>query len=577
MFTVDQVIRDNYPALEQKPWLAKPLKGLLRRLLHERDINDFAEKYPHLNGLDFVEKVLDYFSFSYSISDRDKARIPATGRVVIIANHPIGSLDGLALLKLVAEIRGDVKAVVNELLMNVKPLTPMLLPVNNMTGNTAKECLKNIENHLQGDGALIIFPAGEVSRLQPTGVKDTRWRSGFLKMATQTQAPIVPMFVSGRNSALFYSASMIYKPLSTVLLVKEMFRQRDKNLTVKVGEPIPYESYSSLNMPNRERVKLFKRHLYRIAKGRKGLFKTFSAIAHPESRAELKQAIEQCERLGETGDGKQIYLYRFTESSPIMREIGRLREVSFRAVGEGTGERRDMDSYDAHYLHLVLWDREDLEIVGAYRLADTQRVIDEKGLPGLYTSSLFDFDKQMDKYLPQGVELGRSFVQPRYWGKRSLDYLWYGIGAFLVKYPGYRYLFGPVSISNSFPKPARDLLVFFYKLYFSSKEPIAHSRQPYGIADDTMQTLKATFSGTDYKEDFTQLKHLLANMGVSVPTLYKQYTEVAEQDGVQFLDFGIDPDFADCVDGLVLVDIEKLKAKKRARYMGATENPQSAA
>ncbi|MBD1388867.1 lysophospholipid acyltransferase family protein [Neiella sp. HB171785] len=571
MFTVDQVIRDNYPALEQKPWLAKPLKGVLRRLLHERDINDFAEKYPHLNGLDFVEKVLDYFCFSYSISDRDKARIPATGRVVIIANHPIGSLDGLALLKLVAEIRSDVKAVVNELLMNVKPLTPMLLPVNNMTGNTAKECLKNIESHLQTDGALIIFPAGEVSRLHPTGVKDSRWRSGFLKMATQTQAPIVPMFVSGRNSALFYSASMIYKPLSTVLLVKEMFRQRDKSLTVKVGEPIPYESYSSLNMPNRERVKLFKRHLYRIAKGRKGLFKTFSAIAHPESRAELKHAIEQCERLGETADGKQIYLYRFTESSPIMREIGRLREVSFRAVGEGTGERRDMDSYDAHYLHLVLWDREDLEIVGAYRLADTQRVIDEKGLKGLYTSSLFDFDKQMDKYLPQGVELGRSFVQPRYWGKRSLDYLWYGIGAFLVKYPGYRYLFGPVSISNSFPKPARDLLVFFYKLYFSSKEPIAHSRQPYGIADDTLQTLKATFSGADYKEDFTQLKHLLANMGVSVPTLYKQYTEVAEQDGVQFLDFGIDPDFADCVDGLVLVDIAKLKAKKRARYMGAAD------
>ncbi|MBW8191858.1 lysophospholipid acyltransferase family protein [Neiella marina] len=577
MFTVDQVIRDNYPAIEQKPWLAKPLKGVLRRLLHERDINNFAETYPHLNGLDFVEKVLDYFSFSYSISDRDKARIPATGRVVIIANHPIGSLDGLALLKMVAEIRSDVKAVVNELLMNVKPLTPMLLPVNNMTGNTAKECLQNIEQHLRDDGALIIFPAGEVSRLHPTGVKDSRWRSGFLKMATQTQSPIVPMFVNGRNSALFYSASMIYKPLSTVLLVKEMFRQRNKNMTVRVGEPIPYESYTSLTMPNRERIKLFKRHLYRIGKGRKGLFKTFSAIAHPESRAELKHAIEQCERLGETADGKQIYLYRFTESSPIMREIGRLREVSFRAVGEGTGERRDMDCYDAHYLHLVLWDQQDLEIVGAYRLADTQRVIEEKGLTGLYTHSLFNFDKEMDKYLPKGVELGRSFVQPRYWGKRSLDYLWYGIGAFLVKYPGYRYLFGPVSISNSFPKPARDLLVFFYKLYFSSKEPIAHSRQPYGIADDTMQTLKGTFSGDNYKEDFTQLKHLLANMGVSVPTLYKQYTEVAEPDGVRFLDFGVDPDFADCVDGLVLVDIEKLKKKKRNRYMGAAESGDTAA
>lgn len=571
MFTVDQVIQTNYPALDQKPWLAKPVKGMLRHLLHERDMLDFAERYPHLDGLDFVEKVLEYFNFGYKISDKEKARIPATGRVVIIANHPIGSLDGLALIKLIAEVRSDVKAVANELLMHLGPLQKMLLPVNNMAGNTPKQNLKNIDRHLEGEGAVIIFPAGEVSRFGPTGVKDTRWRTGFLRMAQNTQSPVLPMFVSGRNSAWFYSASMLYKPLSTALLVKEMFRQQNKDVTVRVGEPIPYESYSGLNLPLRDQVKVFKKHLYRIAKGRKGIFKTFAAIAHPESRAELKRAVEACERLGETADGKQIYLYRYIESSPIMREIGRLREISFRAVGEGTGERRDIDQYDAYYLHLVLWDKEDLELVGAYRLADTRQIVEQRGIEGLYTHSLFNFDQEMDQYLPQGLELGRSFVQPRYWGKRSLDYLWYGIGAYIVKYPGYRYMFGPVSISNSFPKPARDLLVYFYTLYFGSAQSIARSRNPYGIAQETQQTLEATFTGDNYKEDFTQLKYLLANMGLSVPTLYKQYTEIAEQGGVNFLDFGVDPDFADCVDGLVLVDIQKLKPKKRDRYLASAQ------
>lgn len=569
MFTVDQVIQSNYPALEQKPWLAKPVKGMLRHLLHEKEMQGFAQKYPHLDGLDFVEQVLEYFNFGYKISDKEKARIPATGRVVIVANHPIGSLDGLALIKLVAEVRRDVRAVANELLMHLGPLQQMLLPVNNMAGNTPKENLKNIANHLESEGAIIIFPAGEVSRLSPTGVKDGRWRTGFLRMAQSSQAPVLPMFVNGRNSAWFYSASMLYKPLSTALLVKEMFRQQNKDVTIRVGEPIPYESYTSLNLPLREQVKVFKKHLYRIAKGRKGLFKTYAAIAHPESKAELKHALEACERLGETADGKQIYLYRYSESSPIMREIGRLREVSFRAVGEGTGERRDTDQYDAHYLHLVLWDRNDLEIAGAYRLADTQQIIKKKGVEGLYTHSLFNFGEAMVQYLPQGLELGRSFVQPRYWGKRSLDYLWQGIGAFLAKYPGYRYLFGPVSISNSFPKPARDLLVYFYTLYFGSKQPLARSRNPYGIASETQQTLQSTFSGENYKEDFTQLKYLLANMGLSVPTLYKQYTEIAEPGGACFLDFGVDPDFADCVDGLVLVDAHKLTEKKRARYLGS--------
>ena len=567
MLNVEQMIQQQLPTVSQKPWLYGPVKGMLSYLLHEQDFQAFTQRYPHLQGLEFVEQVLDYFNFSYAVRDNELERIPSSGRVVIIANHPIGSLDGLALLKLVSDIRPDVKVLANQLLMAIAPLHNLLLPVNNLQGGTERRRLDAIQQHLAADGALILFPAGEVSRLKPNGIRDGKWHSGFLRFATQAKAPILPIHIDGRNSLWFYSASMLYKPLSSILLVKEMFKQKQKTIGMRIGEQIPCDSFSNLALELPAKVKLFKKHLYRLAKDKPALFKTQSAVAHPEERKVLKKAIESCQLLGETADGKLIYLYQHQQSSPILREIGRLRELAFRAVGEGTGLRRDIDRFDSHYQHLILWDKEDLEIVGAYRFADTAKTIAEQGFSGLYTASLFQFSDKMQPYLAQGLELGRSFVQPRYWGKRSLDYLWYGIGAYLRQNPHLRYLFGGVSLSNSYPKAARDLMVYFYSLYFNDDQHTAVSNSPYHLPQSVLQALQSHFSGNNYAEDFVQLKHLLANMGVSIPTLYKQYSELCEPGGVKFLAFGTDPDFADCLDGLVLVDTSQIKANKRARYL----------
>lgn len=569
MISVEQVLSQNMPGLANKAWLYKPVKGALRRLLHEQDFINFAKRYPHLQGLEFVEQVLEHFNFRFSVRDNEIERIPATGRVVIIANHPIGSLDGLALLKLVSDIRPDVKVVANQLLMALQPLHNLLLPVNNMHGGTERRALDNIQQHLAQEGALILFPSGEVSRLRPEGIRDGKWHSGFLRFATNAKAPILPVYIDGRNSALFYGASMLYKPLATMLLVQEMFKQQRKKLDMRIGELIPYDAFANLALETPARVKLFKKHLYRLAKDKPGLFITQSAIAHPEDRIALKKAIAQCELLGHTSDGKHIYLYHHQQSSPIMREIGRLREIAFRAVGEGSGQRRDLDRYDSHYEQLILWDEDDLEIVGAYRFANSRKVLAEQGPAGLYTASLFQFDHSMQPYLAAGLELGRSFVQPRYWGKRSLDYLWYGIGAYLRRNPDIRYLFGGVSLSASYPQAARDLMVYFYSLYFADTSLSAVSHQPYQLPQAILSELQQHFSGNDYLADFTQLKHLLANMGLSIPTLYKQYSELCEPGGVKFLAFGTDPDFANCVDGLVLVDLQQLKAAKKARYLTA--------
>ena len=568
MFTVDQVIAENYPQLNDNRLLGPIIKPLLRRLLHEQAFIDFAEQYPHLKGISFIDQVLDYFSFSYAVSEQEVENIPITGKVVIIANHPIGSLDGLALLKLIHGIRPDVKIIANDFLMTLEPLQPFLLPIRNMTGASKKQQIKHINESRDQDTAVILFPAGEVSRLGMSGIKDGPWQQGFLKIAERGKAPILPIHISGRNSTSFYLASLLAKPLSTIMLVDQMFYQQAKQIEITIGSIIPFRAYNSITIQRREKIELFKKHVYRLGSGKTPLFETEAAIAGPEQQLKVATEMKHGQRLGTTPDGKIIYLFNNLTGSSILQEIGRLRELTFRAVGEGTGKRRDIDHFDHYYQHLILWDDTADEIAGAYRFVDAEKIVSEKGIAGLYSGSLFNLHPPKCHFLQQGLELGRSFVQQKYWGKRSLDYLWYGIGAFLNNHPSYRYLFGPVSISNMMPQLAKELLIYFYKLYFSLPQSTSCSRNPFRFSQP-QKTLQAAFSGTDYKADFKKLKSQLSNLGTAVPTLYKQYTELCEPGsyGVIFLDFNIDPDFNDCVDGLVIVDTHKLKEKKRQRYM----------
>lgn len=567
MISSQALFEKYFPQLAKTSLRYKLLTSVCKKLLHETEFVNFAERYPNLRGFDLIEKTLDYFDFSFATVDKQIERIPVTGRVVIVANHPIGSLDGLALLHLVRKLRSDVKVIANELLMELEPLHDVLLPVNNMSGATAKRDLLRIQDFLAGGGALIVFPAGEVSRFTPSGIKDCAWQKGFLKIATRAKAPILPIHIKARNSWTFYTTSFFYKPLATLLLVKEMFKHNEQSIKVSIGKLIPFESYGEIKISDKAKVKLLQKEVYLAAKGKTSYFKTESVIAHPEDRVELKTAVEACQLLGKTFDEKEIYLLDKPQHGVILKELGRCRELTFREVGEGTGEKRDLDNYDFDYMHLLLWDKEQLELVGAYRFTLTSRTIQEKGVKGLYTSELFNYEADMDRYFEKGIELGRSFVQPRYWGKRSLDYLWQGIGAYLAMNPQVQYLFGPVSLSAAMPPKAHAYLVFFYQLYFPAQGFMASARNPYSLSDELDNELLQYFSGDNYAKDFMKLKTMMNNMGVSVPTLYKQYTELCHEGGVQFVDFNIDPGFNHCIDGLVIVDLSFLKEKKQSRYI----------
>ncbi|MEM5550002.1 lysophospholipid acyltransferase family protein [Pseudoalteromonas neustonica] len=570
MISVDKVIAANLPQLENSPKVKSLVKKGLGYLLHEQEFVAFGDAYPHLQGIEFVEQVLDELDFDTRYKPKQIENIPSEGKLVIVANHPIGSLDALALIKVLSSVRQDLKVVANRMLMSVTPMHSLLLPVDNLSGTSKKQELSNIHQHLKSEGALLIFPAGEVSRLSPTGIKDCKWNSGFLRIAKKANSPILPIFIKAKNSSLFYGTSMIYKPLASLLLVKEMFKQRQKSLEFEIGASIPPESYLIENLKDKEVVNLIRKQLYALTSKKILPLKTQTPIATSECRKELKKAIEKCQRLGTTQDGMQIYLYQYQGSSPIFRELGRLREISFRAVGEGSGKRRDIDKYDMDYQHLVLWDSSQLELVGAYRLACAQDIIEKHGQKGLYTDSLFSYSDEMTPYFKAGIELGRSFVQPKYWGRKSLDYLWNGIGAFINTYSQYRYLYGAVSVSNTLPEQAKAMLVYYYQHYYGAKQTIAIPNNEFKLTEQQRLQCETLFCGNDVKEDFVELKHVLANMGAQVPTLFKQYTELCEPGGVQFLSFSVDPDFNNCIDGLVLVDLEKVKEGKAKRYLGKT-------
>ena len=298
-------------------------------------------------------------------------------------------------------------------------------------------------------------------------------------------------------------------------------------------------------------------------------------VAPPESADHIRRELQAAELLGETLDGKQIYLFDHERNSVVMREIGRLREMTFRYVGEGSGLRRDLDQYDTYYRHLVLWDDHDRQIAGGYRIGEVANIIDEHGVAGLYTSSLFSFTEKLlgANVLPQTLELGRSFVQPRYWGMRSLDYLCVGIGLYVKRHPGMRFLLGPVSISDAYPRKAKSLLVHFYRHYFGDENVLALARNRFVINEPDDPSQLSVFEGNNYEQDFHALKQALSTHGVAVPTLSKQYTETYETGGVKFLDFNVDAKFANCVDGLVLADMDQLKPAKRERYLGDRRSP----
>jgi putative hemolysin len=567
MIDIQKEIEKKFPNINKKDnFLKKSLFKVAKKIVHEDSINQFLSQNEHLKGFEFVDAVLDYFDFDYTVSSSDLQNIPTSGKVVIIANHPLGGLDALCLLRLISQVRKDVKIVANDFLAGFEALNSLLIPIDNYKLRQSKNDIKKIYEALNNEEAIILFPAGEVSRATPKGIKDPSWNKGFLNFAQNANAPILPIFLDAKNSKTFYTISIINKTFSTLLLSHEMFNKKSKRIAIKVGQIIPNENITPKGIDKKFLLNLYRKHLYSLKKGKKSFFETQSAIAHPVSRIDLLNELKRSKLIGQTSDGKKIFLYDYIEDSIVLKELGRLRELSFRKVGEGVNKKRDTDKYDIYYQHIILWDENDLEIVGSYRIGNSDFIFKNIGVKGFYSNNLFKYNEEFTPYLKNSIELGRSFVQPKYWGTRALDYLWFGIGAYLKNNPNIKYMFGPVSMSASFPSVAKDMMIFYYSHYFKEQENLVESKTPYQFSNNISE-IKELFDLKDKKKDFKFLKSALSNIGVTVPTLYKQYSEITEDGGIKFLSFNIDKSFGDCIDGFILVEVDKIKESAKKRYI----------
>lgn len=569
MLSIEQSLADRLPWLKQHPRIRRPMAGMLGRLADEDGFNRMLERCGTAKGFEFVDRVLELLGTSYHVNPRDLENIPVDGPLLVVANHPLGMQDALALLKLVGSVRRDVRMLGNDWLSVVPPLKDLLLPVD-VFGKGAASRLRGMYRALDSGEALIVFPAGEVSRVRADGVRDGEWSDGFARLALRSNAPVLPVHVAARNSTMFYGLSMLAKPLSTAMLPREAVAKGKRRIGFSVGALIGAEELDQRSDgSSRRAAKLMRRHVYRVGRRRGLIFGGQAPLALPEPPAQVAAELTRSEKLADLGDGKQAWLFTGPLDSVVIREIGRLRELTFRKVGEGTGTRCDLDAYDAHYEHLVLWDPQAQRIVGSYRFGNGASIIAERGLAGLYSASLFNYSPALEARLAQGMELGRSFVAPAYWRSRALDQLWQGIGLYLQRHPEMRYVFGPVSMSVNLPREAREWIAAAHQHYFGVSG-LAAARQPFVVSPEVVEGVRSALAGLDATAGLSKLKHHLDALGVSMPVLYRQYVDLVEPAGVQFLDFGEDPGFSGCVDGLVMLDLANLKPAKRARYLGKT-------
>lgn len=567
MLALERRLQDRYPHwfAGRRSRLVRPLLRGLQKWSGLDALDAFLEANRDLRGFALVQAGLDFLQARYVVAPTPADCIPARGRLLIVANHPSGALDALALLDCVGQVRRDVKIVANDFLWALEGLRELLLPVRILGGAPSPASVRAIEQALAQEQCVIVFPAGEVSRLGWGGVADGRWRRGFLRFALRTAAPVLPVRIHARNSALFYGASALFKPAGTALLAREMFARRERRIALSLGRAraLPQD------LPETELMRRLRSELYALGRNGGQAAPSEEALVAAEEPAQLAVEVAALRSLGHTLDGKQIRVGRLRAGSALLREIGRLRELTFRAVGEGTGRRLDLDDYDTWYEHIVLWDSAAACVVGAYRVARGAPVLAERGLAGFYTAGLFRYGEALLPRIAAGMELGRSFVVPDYWGSRSIDYLWQGIGAYLRDYPQVRYLYGAVSISAALPRQAREQIVAYYAHYYGDARGEAASTRPFDYAQ-----APPAFDALDADTAFKVLKGNLDALGAAVPMLYKQYTELCEPGGARFLAFGVDPAFNDAVDGLIELDLQRIRSKKRVRYL---ERPRSEA
>ncbi|MDH7912252.1 lysophospholipid acyltransferase family protein [Winogradskyella sp. SYSU M77433] len=553
------------------------LGWILMKVLKISTLNRIYNRNKHLSNLEFLDGILDEFQIKFEIPEKDINRLPKEGPFITVSNHPLGGIDGILLLKLMLEQRDDFKIIANFLLHRIEPLKPYIMPVNPFEDRKDVKSsvmgFKNAIMHLKEGHPLGVFPAGEVSTYRDGKlVVDKEWEEAAMKLIQKADVPVVPIYFHAKNSRLFYRLSKISDTLRTAKLPSELLTQKRRVIRVRIGRPISVKDQKEFeSLPAFS--EFLRRKTYMLANSFEDKPKIFENIKSTVKSPRLpkrivtpidsKLMIKEVENLRENdcrlliSKNYEVFLASAKDIPNILRELGRLREITFREVGEGTNEAIDLDSFDTYYHHMFLWDNEKNIIAGAYRMGLGSQIFERYGIDGFYLQDLFRFEPELYRMMSNSIEMGRAFIIKEYQQKpMPLFLLWKGIVHTTLRYPEHKYLIGGVSISNQFSNFSKSLMIEFMKSHYYDPyvAQYVHPKKEFKVK---LKDADKEFVFDETEADLNKFDKIIDEVepgALRLPVLLKKYIK----QNAKLVAFNVDPLFNNAVDGLMYIKIADL-------------------
>ncbi len=554
---------------------------ILMKTLSIDKINNVYDKHKHLNIIDFLNALLTELQIEYEIPEEDLKRIPKDGPFVTVSNHPLGGIDGVLLMKIILNYRKDYKIIANFLLQRIKPMDPYIMPVNPFEDRKdIKSSLvgfKKAINHLKSGSPLGLFPAGEVStKKEDSLILDKQWEPSAMKLIQKANVPVLPVYFHAKNSSLFYKLSGISGVLRSAKLPSEVLSQKNRVVKIRIGKPISVKDQSEYK-DLKEFTSFLRKKTYMLANpyvkdsvslkevATSTIKKTIAQSSIPQEIATsissdlIEEEVENLRgydcRLLESKNF-EVFLVSADKIPNILKEIGRLREITFRAIGEGTNKEIDLDHYDSYYHHMFLWDNSAKKLAGAYRMGLGSKIFAKHGIDGFYLQDLFRFEPELYDMMSESIEMGRAFIIKEYQQKpMPLFLLWKGIVHTTLRFPEHKYLIGGVSISNQFSSFSKSLMIEFMKSHYYDPY-IAQYIRPKKEFKVKLKDADKDFVFDETKADLNKFDRVIDELesGLRVPVLLKKYIK----QNAKVVAFNVDPLFNNAIDGLMYIKIADL-------------------
>ena len=545
---------------------------ILMKVLKISTLNKVYDRNKHLQDVEFLNAILEDLEIKFEIPEEDLKRLPKEGAYITISNHPLGGIDGVLLLKLMLEKEPNFKIIANFLLHRIEPLKKYIMPVNPFENHKDVKSsvigLKETFRHLSDGKPLGMFPAGEVSTYKDGKlVVDKPWEEGAIKVIRKAQVPVVPIYFHAKNSRLFYFLSKLDDTLRTAKLPSELFSQKDRVIKVRIGKAISVSEQNQYKNIE-EYSEFLRKKTYMLANTFNKESKLLSVpnLKQPKSPkkivtpASLEKMVDEVNKLRDTDcrllQSKNYEVF-FTEANKIpnvLHEIGRLREITFREVGEGTNEPIDLDKYDQYYHHMFLWDEETQKIAGAYRMGLGSEIFPKYGMEGFYLNDLFRFESELHEMMQNSIEMGRAFIIKEYQQKpMPLFLLWRGIIHTTLRYPEHKFLLGGVSISNQFTDFSKSLMIEFMKsnYYDPYIAQYVHPKKEFKVK---LKDADKDFIFDETEADLNKFDKIIDELepgSLRLPVLIKKYIK----QNARLVAFNVDPLFNNAIDGLMYIRI----------------------